>query len=207
MPIRIVLIDDSQLYHTLITELLRNNPDITLVGQGFRGEDAISICQICQPDIILMDVVMPGMDGAQATQSLLESFPDIKVLALSSYQEYEHILAMLNSGATSYLVKNALVDDLVDTILMTYQGNTVLSPSVKKTLLSPPPPAKTDFGLTDRELEVVTLMGDGLNNREIAAQLAIGPPTVSFHLKNILSKMNLQTRSELLVVAAKHDLI
>ncbi len=206
-PIWVALIDDDQRIHTLITELLRNRDDIALVGQGLRGEDAISVCRVGRPDIVLMDVVMPGIEDAAATQSLLEAFPSIKVLALSSYQEYEHILAMLNSGATSYLVKDALFDDLLDTILMTHQGNTVLSPSVKKTLLSPIPVQKDTFHLTDRELDVVRLMGQGLTNRQIAVELEISSSTVSFHLNNILSKMDLQTRSEILIIAAKHGLI
>jgi len=207
MPIRVVLIDDDQRVHTLITELLRERTDIALVGQGFRGEEAVSICQIGRPNIVLMDVVMPGIDGAEATQCLLEAFPHIKVLVLSSYQEYEHILAMLNSGAISYLVKDALVDDLVDAILMTHQGNTVLSPSVKDVLISPTPLQKNTFRLTERELDVVKLMGQGLTNRQIAGELKISSSTVSFHLNNILGKMGLQTRSEILVVAAKHNLI
>lgn len=204
MPIRVALIDDDRRVHTLIAELLRDRADIALVGQGLSGEDAISVCQIGQPDIVLMDVVMPGTSGAAATKCLLEAFPDVKVLALSSYQEYEHILAMLNSGATSYLVKDALVDDLLDTIVMTYQGNTVLSPSVKNELLHPAPPEKNTFHLTDREIYIVRLMGQGLTNRQIAARLQISYSTVSFHLDNILNKMGLQSRSEVLVVAAKH---
>jgi len=207
MAIRVVLIDDDPKYHILVDELLSTSEEIVLVGKSTRGEDAISICMAQKPDIVLMDVILANTDGADVTNKLLSKCPDVKVLALSASDEYEHILAMLNNGATSYLVKETLVDDLLDTIVSTYQGRTVLSAQVKHALINPRPLKNIDFGLTKRELEVVSLMGKGLTNREVAHNLGISSPTVSFHLKNILDKMGIESRSELLVLAAKHDLI
>jgi NarL family two-component system response regulator LiaR len=153
-----------------------------------------------------MDVVMPGMNGAETTRMLLEKFPHLRVLALSSYSEYEHIKEMLDSGAIGYLVKDALAEDLISTIHATHAGNMVLSPKIARTILSPPT-TSSDFELTERERQVLTLMAQGLTNGQIALLLSISQPTVRFHINNILLKFKVETRSEALVAAAKSHLI
>ncbi|MFW5748283.1 MAG: response regulator [Chloroflexota bacterium] len=208
-PIRVLLVDDHPHIHDVVTRLLEAVDDILLVGQAYNGEDALRLCPKIAPDLILMDVVLPGMSGIEATQAVLERVPSVRVLVLSSYNEYEYIRAMLASGATGYLVKDALVDDLIMTIRSTIKGNTVLSPQVARLLIDPP--SITDhpphFGLTERELQVLELLAQGYTNAQIAITLNISQPTVRFHLNNSLAKMNVDTRSEALVLAARTGLI
>jgi DNA-binding NarL/FixJ family response regulator len=206
MLIRVALVDDQQHIHDAVQAVLRAVDDITLVGQAYGGEDALGLCQRTQPDIMLMDVVMPTMNGAEATQQVLGAFPALKVLVLSSFREYEYIKAMLDSGAVGYLVKDAIAQDLVPTLRSTASGNTVLSPDVVQTLLNPTAPAN-DFGLTERELEVLQAMASGQTYTEIARALHISNPTVRFHVNNLLHKFNVVTRSEVLVLAARHGLV
>ncbi len=206
-PIRVVLVDDHQHIHDIVISLLKSVDDIRLVGQAYQGDDALQICQMATPDLVLMDVVMPGASGSQTTRALLEKHPALRVLALSSYSEYEHIKEMLDSGATGYLVKNAIAEDLINTIRATHRGNTVLSPEVTRTLFAPPSDQPPDFELTDRELQVLKLMAQGQTNGQIALALGITQPTVRFHLTNILLKLKVETRSEALVIAGKHRLV
>ena len=205
-PIRVVLIDDHTQIHKVVDVLLRSVDDIKLVAQGANGKDALYLCEQNQPDVVLMDVIMPVMDGIQATKILSERFPAIKVLVLSSFQDHESVYAMLRNGAVGYLTKSSLSKDLVDTIRSTYQGKMVFSSEVGAQLVSKPLPT-IDFHLTDRELEVLVLMADGLNMPEIAERLVISPATVKFHINNICKKLDVRTRSEALVLAAKNNLV
>jgi NarL family two-component system response regulator LiaR len=206
-PIRVVLVDDHQHIHDVVISLLKSVDDVCLVGQAYRGDDAIQISQITRPDLVLMDVVMPGISGAETTRALLEKYPNLRVLALSSYSEYEYIKEMLDSGARGYLVKSAIAEDLINTIRAAYTGNTVLSPEIARTVFSPPTSKESDFDLTDRERQVLDLLAQGQTNHQMALALGISQPTVRFHINNILLKFKVETRSEALVVAAKHRLI
>lgn len=207
-PIRVVLIDDHRHVHQAVTILLETAVDIELVGQGSNGREAITLCQQLQPDLILMDVVMPIMDGVQATRAIREQFPAIKILVLSSFQDHESVHAMMVSGAVGYVTKNALTYELVNTIRTTYRGHVVLSPEAAAQLLhQPPPDTAPRFHLTDRELEVLVLMAEGLTMGEIAARLVVSQSTVKFHISNIQTKLGVNTRSEALIVAAKNNLV
>lgn len=204
--IRVVLIDDHFQIHDIVSTLLNQTPDIKLVGQGANGEDALRLCELYQPDVVLMDVVMPVMDGIKATKILHENYPDIKVLVLSSFQDHESVYTMLRNGAVGYLTKSSLSEDLVETIQTTSQGKMVFSPDIVKQFLSPPQPA-INFHLTDRELEVLVLLAEGLTNQQSALKLSISQSTLKFHMNNIYNKLGVQTRSEALVLAAKNNLI
>jgi NarL family two-component system response regulator LiaR len=204
--IRVVLIDDHFSIHNIVSTLLSQTPDVKLVGQGANGEDALDLCARVQPDIVLMDVVMPIMDGIEATQLLSERFPSVKVLVLSSFQDHESVYAMLRNGAVGYLTKGALSQDLVETIRVACQGKMVFSEDVVDKLVSPPQPA-VDYHLTDRELEVLVLLAEGLTNQLSARRLSISQSTLKFHMTNIYRKLGVQTRSEALVLAAKNNLI
>jgi NarL family two-component system response regulator LiaR len=205
-PIRVVLVDDHSQMHRTIQVILGSTPDIRLVGQGANGQEGIDLCEEYLPDIVLMDVVMPLMDGIEATQILHERFPDIKILVLSSFQDHESVYAMLQNGAVGYLTKSSLADDLADTIRAICQGKMVFSSEVGAHLVSPPNPAK-DFHLTDRELEVLVLLAEGLTNQQSAQRLSISQSTLKYHMANIYQKLRVQTRSEALVLAAKNNLI
>jgi len=180
--------------------------DIKLVAQGANGQEGIALCDQHQPDIVLMDVVMPVMDGIEATRILHERFPNLKVLVLSSFQDHESVYAMLHNGAVGYLVKSSLAQDLAETIRSTVHGKMVFSSEIGAQLMSPPQPA-VDFHLTDRELEVLVMLAEGLTNQQSAQKLSISQSTLKFHMMNIFQKLGVQTRSEALVLAAKNNLI
>lgn len=205
-PIRVVLVDDHLQMHRIVQVTLGVTLDIKLVGQGANGQEGIALCEQHQPDIALMDVVMPVMDGIEATKVLRERFPAIKILVLSSFHDHESVYAMLRNGAVGYLTKDSLAQDLAETIRATFQGKMVFSSEVGAQLLSSPQPA-VDFRLTDRELEVLVLLAEGLTNQQSAAKLSISQSTLKFHMNNIFEKLGVQTRSEALVLAAKNNLI
>lgn len=204
--IHVVLVDDHLQMHKIVQATLGATTDIKLVGQGANGEEGITLCEQYQPDIALMDVVMPVMDGIEATKILHERFPAVKVLVLSSFLDHESVYAMLRNGAVGYLVKSSLAQDLAETIRSTVHGKMVFSREVGAQLLSPPQPAM-DFRLTDRELEVLVQMAEGLTNQQSAHKLSISQSTLKFHMANIFEKLGVQTRSEALVLAAKNNLI
>jgi NarL family two-component system response regulator LiaR len=205
-PIRVILVDDHLQIHRLVHVILGATSDIKLVGQGANGQEAIALCEQYQPDIALMDVVMPVLDGIEATKVLHERLPAIKVLVLSSFQDHESVYAMLRNGAVGYLVKSSLAQDLAETIRATFQGKMVFSSEVGAHLVSPPQPT-LNFYLTDRELEVLVLLAEGLTNQQTAQKLSISQSTLKFHMTNIFEKLGVQTRSEALVLAAKNNLI
>lgn len=204
--IRVILIDDHLQVHRIVQSVLLATPDIKLVGQGANGQEGLDLCSQYKPDIVLMDVVMPVMDGIEATKKLHEHFPDIKVLVLSSFHDHESVYTMLQNGAVGYLTKDSLAQDLAATIRSTYQGKMVFSSEVGAQLVTSPQPA-IDFHLTDRELEVLVHLAEGLTNQQTALKLSISVSTLKFHMNNIYQKLGVQTRSEALVLAAKNNLI
>jgi DNA-binding NarL/FixJ family response regulator len=210
MVIRVGLIDDHSFVHDAVEARLREADDIALVGTAFDGEGALTLCRRHNPDVLLMDAEMPGLGGVAATRAVLAAFPDVRVLGLSSHEEYDFIRQMMDAGAHGYVIKHMIAEDLLDTIRATAQGNSVLSVEAARTLLYPPTDGEqtpTDFGLTERELEVLRLLARGRSNKEAAAQLEVSERTIRFHTNNILAKMNVATRSEALVLAAKHNLV
>ncbi|GAB1422255.1 response regulator transcription factor [Anaerolineales bacterium] len=207
--IRIIIIDDNPDIHDVVKKIVSNTENITLVGQAYDGESGLKLCQIAKPDLILMDVMMPKMNGAETTLAVLKILPDIKILVLSSFYEQIYIRSMLSSGAVGYLVKTGLAQDLITTIENTVQGNTVLSSQAAKAFFSSKEPENddADFNLTERELQVLKLMAEGLTYGGIAHTLRISSPTVRFHIINILEKMGVETRLEALVLAARNHLV
>ena len=204
--IRVVLVDDHMQIHTIVQSTLSATPDIKLVGQGANGQEGLDLCKQYQPDIALMDVVMPVMDGIEATKVLHERFPNIKILVLSSFHDHESVYTMLRNGAVGYLTKDSLAKDLAETIRATFQGKMVFSSEIGAQLVSSSHPA-VNFHLTDRELEVLVLLAEGLTNQQSAQRLSISVSTLKFHMNNIYDKLGVQTRSEALVLAAKNNLI
>lgn len=207
-PIRVILVDDHKHIHDAVSTLLSQQTDIQLVGQASNGFEVVHLCEELKPDVILMDVVMPGMNGVEATRQIREKHAHIKILVLSSFQDDASVHEMLANGANGYVLKGAIASDLADTIRTTYQGKSVFSNEVAQMLLRPNRDEhQQTFGLTDREQEVIKLMADGLNNNEIAHRLFISRSTVKFHIANIVQKMGVETRAEAIVLAAKNGLI
>lgn len=204
-PVRVILIDDHRHIHQAAAAILGETADIDLIAHGSNGEEAVKLCREHQPDLVLMDVVMPIMDGVEATRIIHKQFPQIRVLVLSSFLDHESVHEMLRSGASGYITKDALARDLTTTIRATHEGKAVFSQAVAARLLEPVPAQQ--FDLTDRELEVLGLVAEGLNNRQIAHELTISPSTVKFHISNIVQKMGVETRTEAIVLAAKNNLV
>jgi two-component system, NarL family, response regulator LiaR len=208
-PIRVLVVDDHRHIHDVITRVLIGISDISLVGQAANGSEAIRLCEEVHPDLVLMDVVMPVMDGMQATGRIREKYPEIKILVLSSFQDHESVHQLLRGGAVGYITKDALTNDLVNVIRTTMQGKAVFSPTVIEKLISPDtvPPATEKYNLTDRELEILVAMADGLTLQQMALKFSIALTTVKYHSANIFRKLGAQNRSEALVVALKNNLI
>ncbi|MEO8609551.1 MAG: response regulator transcription factor [Chloroflexota bacterium] len=207
-PIRVLLVDDHRHIHQIVMILLSAVADIELVGQASNGHEALLLCLEHQPDIVLMDIMMPVMDGLETTQRLHQQFSDIKILVLSNFYDDEIVRDLLKEGAVGYILKTALARDLVNTIRIIYLGSTVLSGEIAQLVLHPTElKPQRDFGLTQRELEVLKLVAEGLNNGEIAQKLIISPSTVKFHITNLCQKMQVQTRVEAIVLAARNNLV
>lgn len=206
-PIRVLLADDQLRVHEAVALALRDSDDISLIGQAANGNEAVALCAQFQPDLVLMDVLMPGLGGIEATRQIHQRHPHIKILVLSAMQDDDSVRAMLENGAIGYILKDSLARDLPATIRAAHSGNMIFSQVITQRLLRQANNVSHDFGLTDREMEVLRLMAEGLNNNELAAKLFISPSTVKFHIVNILDKMGVQTRPEAIVLAAKNNLV
>jgi len=207
--ISVVVVDDHRLVHEAIDTVLSTQTEIHVVGHAYRADEAIHLCAKLEPDIVIMDVVMPGESTAQAARIIREKKPNVRIIVLSSHQDDENVHQMLASGAVAYILKNALLADLVNTIRAVHSGNSVFAMPISMRLVQgyEPSPQMDAFDLTRREREVIKLMATGLSLAEMAVSLTISPSTVKFHITNILQKLNVTTRAEAIVIAAKNNLI
>ena len=207
-PIRIMLVDDHAMVRRGLATFLMVYDDFELVGEAESGEAAIRLCAEVLPDVILMDMVMPNMDGATATRDIRQKYPQVQVLALTSFKEGGLIRNALESGAIGYLLKDVSADELARAIRAAHAGRTTLSPDVAQTLVEtanqPPAPG---LDLTEREREVLKLMIEGLNNTQIAGKLTVSPSTIKSHVSNVLSKLGVASRTEAVTLALRHKLI
>jgi two-component system, NarL family, response regulator LiaR len=208
LPIRIMLVDDHTMVRRGLATFLKIFDDMLLVGEAESGEAAIPLCAEVSPDVILMDMVLPGMDGAATTSIIRQQFSHVQVIALTSFKEGELIRKALEAGAIGYLLKDVTADELAKAIRAANLGRSTLSPEAAQSLVQnanlPPAPGKD---LTVRELEVLALMIEGLNNTQIAGKLSVSPSTVKSHVSNILSKLNVASRTEAVTLALRHKLI
>ncbi|HLA44348.1 MAG TPA: response regulator transcription factor [Aggregatilineales bacterium] len=205
-PIRIILVDDHKVVHQALADMISFIDDFELVAQGSNGKEAIHLCQEFIPDVVLMDVVMPEIDGIEATRIILAHHPNIKILALSSFQDDVSVNSMLRSGAAGYVLKNASVDELESIIRTVHEGRAVIDASLMQHILQPHR-SQSDTKLSPRELEILQLVAGGMSYGQVARCLDISLSTVKFHLNNILIKLDVATRNEAIVVAAKRNLI
>lgn len=216
--IKIMLVDDHDMVREGLKALLSVQPDIEIVGMARSGEEAIDLVAQLQPDVILMDITMEGMTGLEATRRIKESCDDVKVLALTIHEGADYFFAMLQAGASGYMPKRAASEDLIQAIRVIAKGDVYLHHSVAGALVQDflhghdPHQAEEEQEtpikkLTAREREVLMLIGEGLRNQDIAEQLNISPKTVSRHRENILRKLNLQTRADLIRYALETGLI
>jgi len=205
--VRVLIADDHPVVRRGLIAVLAAYDDFQLVGEVSSGEEAISFCEKTQPDVVLMDLVMPGMGGAKAIRVIRERWPQVAVIALTSFGEMALVEEVLKAGAVSYLLKNVSADELAAAIRGAVTGRSALSPEVARLMIQViRQPAGKDYNLSDRELEILKLMVEGLPNAAIAERLIITQSTVKFHVSNILSKLGVSSRTEAVALALRHHL-
>ena len=211
--IRVLIADDHQVVRQGLRTFLELHDDIQVVGEAGDGLVAVEMAQQLHPDVILMDLVMPRLDGISATRQVKSSAVDIKVIALTSFTEDDKIFPAIQAGASSYLLKDISPDNLVEAIRAAYHGEARLHPEIARRLMqqvsqqtSLPRKSQVD-DITEREREVVRLVAQGRSNHDIAQELVISEKTVKTHISNILSKLNLQDRTQLAIYAIKKGLV
>jgi NarL family two-component system response regulator LiaR len=208
--IRVMLVDDHKVVRSGLTALLYDYDDLELVGEAEDGEEAVRLCAQVQPDVILMDLLMPRMDGPTATRAIRERFPNMRILVLTSFKEDNLVHDALKAGAIGYLLKNVTPDELANAIRAAYRGRRTLAPEAAEVLIqraTHQDEPTLGHDLTEREREVLVLMVKGLDNNEIAERLIVSRSTVKFHVSNILSKLLVTSRTEAVVVAIQHHLV
>jgi NarL family two-component system response regulator LiaR len=203
-----MLVDDHNVVRSGLATFLRAYDDLELVGEAQNGREAVNLCRQKKPDVVLMDLIMPEMDGIAATRAILAECPQIKVIAMTSFEEEALVHGVLAAGAISYLIKNVSADELARAIRDAVSGRSTLSPEAARVLVQATRPAKQPaFDLTDREREVLNLVVQGNSNQQIADALVISLATVKAHISNILSKLQVSSRAEAIAYAIKHKLV
>jgi NarL family two-component system response regulator LiaR len=210
--IRVLIVDDHNMVRRGLATILKISPGLQLVGEAGNGREAVEVCARSQPDVVLMDLVMPEMSGAVATAAIRKRWPQVQVIALTSFQEKELVREALQAGAIGYLLKNVSTDDLVAAIREAYAGRSTLAPEAIQALIQAEPasglPEKdlaAAFELTPREQEVLALMVEGLSNPDIAERLVVSRSTAKAHVSNILSKLGVSNRAEAIALALQYD--
>lgn len=206
--IKVMVVDDHNMVRKGLSTLLQEFDDLDVVGEAADGEIALNACTHNCPDVVLMDMIMPRMDGVTATERIRAVCPNTQIIALTSFGDENNVQAALKAGAIGYLMKNISGDELANAIRRAHEGQSTLSPEAAQVLIKattrPPSPG---HDLTERELEVLALMIEGLNNREIGEHLIISSSTVKNHVSSILSKLGTISRTQAVALAVEHKII
>jgi two-component system, NarL family, response regulator LiaR len=205
--IRIMLVDDHAVVRSGLSAFLSVNPDLELVGEAENGEQAVVRAGLLQPDVILMDLMMPVMDGVTATQAIKKQNQCIQIIALTSFQEDELVQSALKAGAVGYLMKNVSARELAAAIHAARDGKMTLSPEAAQALVRAAQQAEETETLTEREQEVLKFMVDGLNNAEIAERMVVSLSTVKYHVSNILMKLGVDNRVAAVTLGIQRKLV
>jgi two-component system, NarL family, response regulator LiaR len=208
--IRVVFVDDHEMVRIGVSSYLSAQPDIEVVGEADDGKKGVELALELRPDIILMDLVMKEMDGIEATRQIIEQWPEAKVIIVTSFLDDEKVYPALEAGATSYMLKTSKAGEIANAVRATYHGQSVLEPEVTGKMMVKMRQKNTHLpheDLTSREIEILLLMAEGKTNQDIADELFIALKTVKTHVSNILSKLNVQDRTQAVIYAFKHSLI
>jgi DNA-binding NarL/FixJ family response regulator len=215
-PVRVLLVDDQALFREALATLLGARPEVTVVGEAGDGAEALARSAELRPDVVLMDLHMPVLDGIAAIRRLRAEQPGVRVLALTTFDDDEDVFAALRAGAVGYLLKDVTSDRLVEALLAAARGESVLQPSVAAKVIArfaqlpdapTPRPQPLVVPLSDRELDVVRLLAEGSSNREIAATLFLAEGTVKNHVTNVLAKLGARDRTQAALRARALDLL
>lgn len=208
-PIRVIAVDDHVILRSGIRLLLLTLDDIELVGEAHDGEEALRLCDALRPDVVLMDMVMPGMDGAATTRAIKQRHPQVQIVVLSSFADPDLVSKATQAGVSGYLLKGATRQELAEAIRAAHAGEFAIGASVgqksREAILRMPPETGSD--LTERQREVLALVAQGLSNKEIAERLVLSPYTVRFHVSEILEKIGASTRAEAAAIAIQRHLL
>ncbi len=206
--IRVLVVDDHAMVRRGLAAFMKAKPDLQLVGEAANGGEAITLCERMQPDVVLMDLIMPGMSGAEATRAIRSRWPQVRVIALTSFGDKELVREALGAGALSYLLKNVSAEDLAEAIRAACSGRSTLAAEAVQALVqsAQAEPVAQDE-LTPREREVLALMVKGLTNPEIAERLVVSRATAKAHVSNVLAKLGVTNRAEAVAVALQRKLV
>jgi NarL family two-component system response regulator LiaR len=209
--IKVLLVDDHEMVRIGLAAVLGTEEDIEVVGEASSGAEGIRLAQQYRPDIVLMDLVMEGMDGIEATRRLLQLYPECKVIVLTSFLDDEKMYPVIEAGAFSYLLKTSRASEIAQAIRSAAKGQPILESQVASKIMhrfrQPKPAPALHEGLTEREMEVLCLIAEGKSNQETADLLFIGIKTVKFHVTNILAKLGVEDRTQAAIYAFKNGLI
>jgi NarL family two-component system response regulator LiaR len=207
-PIRVMIVDDHAVVRSGLSAFLQSYDDLELAGDARTGEEAVQLCAQTQPDVVLMDLIMPGMDGAAATQAIRQSCPQTQVVILTTFKEEALVQKALAAGAIGYLLKDVQSDELAQAIRLAHAGQSTFCPEATQALIhAASRPSQPGYDLSEREREVLALMVKGLNNNEIAERLFVSLSTVKHHVSHVLSKLGSTNRAEAVVLAVQNNLI
>jgi len=210
--IRILIADDHAVVRSGLAALLMFFEDLDLVGAASDGEEIVRLCFEIRPDVVLMDLVMPGMDGIQAISAIREKDPHVCILALTNFEDEALVRRAMGAGANGYLLKSISAMQLADAIRSAYAGEVIIAPEIARALISrslggEATTPENPYDLTDREREVLALLVEGLSNNDIATQLVISPATVKTHISNVFSKLGVTSRVEAVRLALERGLL
>ncbi|NUQ98935.1 MAG: response regulator transcription factor [Streptomyces sp.] len=212
--VRVLLVDDQELIRTALSMVMADIEDVEVVGEAATGKDAVRLAGELAPDVVVMDIRMPGMDGIEATRRITETQADVRVVVLTTFDDDAYVYGALRAGAAGFLVKDMALDDIIGAVRVVAAGDALIAPSVTRRLIR-------DFAsrpeqtlkrrelkaITDREREVLTLVGSGLSNAEIAAELCISVATAKTYLTRLLTKLDARDRVQLVIMAYEAGLV
>ncbi|MFJ1528497.1 response regulator [Streptomyces mirabilis] len=216
MPIRVVLADDQQLIRTALRMVIADIEDVEVVGEAADGEEAVARTEELRPDVVVMDIRMPGVDGIEATRRITTGAGESRIVVLTTFDDDDYVYGALRAGASGFLVKDMALDDIIGAIRVVAAGDALIAPSVTRRLIQdftsarssePARPRRDLTAITDREREVLTLVGTGLSNTEIAERLFISVATAKTYLTRLLSKLDARDRVQLVIIAYEAGLV
>ncbi|MCK1992064.1 response regulator transcription factor [Peribacillus muralis] len=208
--IKVLFVDDHEMVRIGVSAYLTAQADIEVIGEADNGLKAVELALELRPDIILMDLVMPEMDGIEATKRIIEKWPEAKIIIVTSFLDDEKVYPALEAGATSYMLKTSKASEIARAVRSTFQGQSILEPEVTGKMMEKlrrPKVTQLHDQLTNREMEILLLMTQGKTNQEIADELYIALKTAKVHVSNILSKLEVQDRTQAVIYAFKHSLV